>query len=100
MDMPYKGVVGAHVQRYTCPFGDIHCVRHPMFNGRFQRLGLIVDISNVRLRPFNNRDTKLHLDVSSGEIDGITDEYRTEIGIEIRFEHTMALPYISTLPSF
>lgn len=90
----YAGMVGLNIQRIQTPFGILDMVHHPMFTGPYRRYGLILDMKNIAIRPLNGRDTKLHVNVSSGEIDGIVDEYRTELGIEVRAENTHAIAYL------
>jgi hypothetical protein len=90
----YAGTIGLNIQRIQTPFGTLDMVLHPMFTGPYRRYGLILDMKNVAIRPLNGRDTKLHVNVSSGEIDGIVDEYRTELGLELRNEGTHAIAYL------
>jgi len=83
--------IGVNIKSLLTPFGNLSLVHHPMFAGQIMNYGLMLDTKNIELRPLVNRNTKLHIDVSSDEIDGQTDEFRTEFGIEVRHEHTHAI---------
>ena len=83
--------IGVDIKKIITPFGALSLIHHPMFAGIYQNYGLILDMKNISLRPLRGRDSKLHIDIGSAEIDGQIDEFRTEMGIEVRHEHTHAI---------
>ena len=92
--VPGGSVLGIRIMEILTSFGTLRMIHHPMFAGAYERYGVILDMKNITLMPLPGRDTHLVTDVTSKEIDGVTDEFRTELTLEIRHEHTHGIVYL------
>lgn len=83
---------GLAVVKYVSPFGVLNLVHEPLFEGAvYGGYAAIVDVENVKYRPLKGRDTKLETNIQANDIDGRTDQYITEAGLEVRNPETHAL---------
>lgn len=83
---------GLAVTKYISPFGVLNLVHEPLFEGAiYGGYAAVVDVENVKYRPLKGRDTKLETNIQANDIDGRTDQYLTEAGLEVRSPKTHAL---------
>jgi hypothetical protein len=83
---------GLSVTKYVSPFGVLNIVYEPLFEGVvYGGQAAIIDVENVRYRPLKGRDTSLSTNIQANDIDGRTDQYLTEAGLEVRLPETHAL---------
>ncbi len=83
---------GLSVTRYVSPFGVLNIVHEPLFEGAiYGGYAAIIDVENIKYRPLKGRDTKLETNIQNNDIDGRTDQYITEAGLEVRLPQTHAL---------
>ena len=83
---------GLAVVKYVSPFGTLNIVYEPLFEGAvYGGYAAILDPENVKYRPLKGRDTKLRTNIQANDIDGRSDEYLTEAGLEVRSAKTHAL---------
>lgn len=82
---------GVRVFTYLSPFGTLRLVYHPLLEGA--ELGghlLVLDMEQVRYRYLSNEngssDTHIRKDIQAPDVDGATDEYLTEFGLEFGLE--------------
>lgn len=79
---------GVRIGRYTCAHGTIDIAIHDLLEEGYSGYGMLLDVSMITYRPLvangNNRDTKLREDVLRDGTDGVTHEYLTEMGLEVR----------------
>lgn len=83
---------GLAVTKYVSPFGILNIVYEPLFEGAiYGGYAAIVDVDNVKYRPLKGRDTSLRTNIQAADVDGRTDEYLTEAGLELKLPKTHAL---------
>jgi hypothetical protein len=86
---------GMNVSRLISPFGELVLKTHPLWNyapggvttavayaGMDSRMA-ILDMSNIKYRPFVDADTKYKPDIQDNDLDGMKSEYLTEGGLEV-----------------
>ena len=79
---PLEKTYGVQVSEYVTAFGKINIVHNPLFVGNFAGYGFLLDMDCFRYRFMNGRDTKLMTNVQAPDVDGIIDQYMSEIGLE------------------
>jgi hypothetical protein len=83
---------GLAVTEYISPFGKLNLVHEPLFEGAvYGGYAAFIDVENVKYRPLKGRDTTLETNVQANDVDGRTDQYLTEAGLEVRLPATHAL---------
>lgn len=90
------GAYGINVREWITPFGTVYLKLHPLFShdstNRYSMF--LFEPANITYRPLRNRDTKYFKDdgkASNGRrVDGITEEYMTEAGLEFHYPSTWA----------
>ena len=75
---------GVSLTRYTTYAGDLLVYMHPMFRqtGMDQEM-IILDMSELKFRYLQGRDTQLIRDVQAPDFDGVKHMYMTECGLEM-----------------
>ena len=70
----------------------MNIVRRPMFDQQSSGLGVVLDVTTVKHRPLNGRDTALTTSVQLPGDDKFKDEYLTEAGLQrVNFEKNAIL---------
>ena len=87
-----ESAFGINVVTLYSPFGEFQLVVHPLFAyfPNFLNSMFIISLEDLRYRPLNGRDTTYHSEApgkspSPGYLDGTTEEYLTECGLELHF---------------
>lgn len=89
---PDDRTFGVQVRKYQSPFGILNIVRHPMLEGEYSGTGIVLDVTTVKHRPLNGRDTALTTSVQNPGDDHFIDEYLTETGLQrVNFEKNALL---------
>lgn len=95
---PRDRVYGLSVVEWVTPFGVLDLMTHPLFSHEKTENTsmMIVEPENIKVRPLEGRDTFYKKDDrlergGAGGVDGIEEEYLTEIGWEINFPETMGM---------
>ena len=75
---------GVSLTRYTTYAGDLLVYMHPMFRqtGMTEEM-IILDMSELKFRYMQGRDTQLIRDVQAPDFDGVKHMYMTECGLEM-----------------
>jgi hypothetical protein len=76
---------GVSLSRYTTYAGDLLVYMHPMFRqipGLDQEM-IILDMSELKYRYMQGRDTQLIRDIQAPDFDGVKHMYQTECGLEM-----------------
>lgn len=94
---PSTRAYGLQVREWITPFGIINLMVHPLFSQEKteSQSMLIVEPQNIKMRPLKGRDTMYKKDDrlergGAQGVDGIEEEYLTEIGWEIHHPSTMS----------
>jgi hypothetical protein len=78
--------------KYVSPFGILNIVYDPMLEGAiYGGYAAILDPENIAYRPLKGRDTSLRRNIQAPDVDGITHEYLTEAGLQVKSPKTHAL---------
>lgn len=85
-----NGAYGFHLKEWISPFGSVYLKLHPLLGETTEdsQTILLVEPRNLKYRFLKGRGTKLLKDRQSPGVDGRTDEYLTECGIEIHHGET------------
>lgn len=73
---------GVKINEWMTPFGTINIVHNPLFLEDYAGYAFLLDMSCFRYRYYNNRDTKLMMNVQAPDLDGQIDQYLSEVGLE------------------
>jgi len=73
---------GVKISEYMTPFGVINIVHQNMFVEDYAGYGFLLDMDCFKYRYMNGRDTKLKTNIQAPDVDGTTDEYLTECGLQ------------------
>ena len=75
---------GVSLTRYTTYAGDLLVYMHPMFRqtGLSEEM-FILDMSELKYRYMQGRDTQLIRDIQTPDFDGVKHMYQTECGLEM-----------------
>lgn len=76
---------GVKFTRYSTFAGDLLVYMHPMFRQipAMASSMVILDMSHVKYRYMQNRDTSLKRDIQAPDMDGVKHQYLTECGLEL-----------------
>tara|TARA_S200000501_G_scaffold229878_1_gene215664 strand:+ start:5345 stop:6520 length:1176 start_codon:yes stop_codon:yes gene_type:complete len=76
---------GVSLSRYTTYAGDLLVYMHPMFRQvpTMDKEMIILDMSELKYRYMQGRDTQLIRDVQAPDFDGVKHMYMTECGLEM-----------------
>jgi len=95
---PNETEYGMNVGRLISPFGSLVMKRHRLFNGMTVVAGktyaaqnssmVVLDMANLRYRPFKESDTKYLADRQANGVDGDDSEYLTECSLEVGLANT------------
>ena len=88
-----NGVYGMPLTEWITPFGSLYLKLHPLFAESTVLTGVmaIVEPRNLSYLYMKDRDTKLLKDRQNPGVDGRTDEYLSECGLEIKHGSTHGL---------
>lgn len=83
--MPDKQTFGMTVTAHVTPFGTVYYKTHPLFNMNSTLMynGLFTDVSCLKYRPLNGRDTTLRKNLQPNNADFVEDGWLTEAGLEV-----------------
>jgi len=73
------------------PHGELMMMHAPLLDEYFGDRAYVVDPEHVRYVNMKNRDTKLLRDRQANDIDGVSHEYLSDVGLQVEFEHSHAL---------
>lgn len=80
---------GLAIMRYVSAHGELLLVKHPLFEGEiYGKMGVALDLENVKYRPLKGRDTKLQTNIQPNDADYYLDQYLTEAGFQIKLPKT------------
>lgn len=83
---------GLAIMRYESAHGTLKIVREPLFEGTvYGKMGVVLDLENVKYRPLNGRDTKMETNIQAPDEDSYKDQLITEAGFEVQLPKTHAI---------
>jgi len=83
--VPTDRTYGMQFNRYTTPFGDLLLKQHPLMshNPTWRKDLIVIDLAHLKLRVLD--DTTFLKNRQNNGVDASTDEFLTEVGLEVRF---------------
>lgn len=87
---------GIRLPRYRSFHGDVIIAVDRSLEKAYAGYGFLLDMKNIKYRPLNGRDTKLHPNIQANDADGWIDEYLTEFGMMVRQPKTHAVLFNCT----
>ena len=86
-DIPSGDAYGMNVVKHVSPFGTVYYKTHPLFsrNASMRYSALYFDAQNMKYRYLQDRDTDIKKNIQANNMDGRTDEWLTEAGMELQF---------------
>lgn len=91
VDQKSGSLGGMPIKTLMSPVGNLRFVHMPLFRGIYEDYAMVLDMSNIKVRPYKNRDTTLVSDAAGRDIDGRLDYFQTEVGFECHHESTHAI---------
>lgn len=76
---------GMDLRGISTPFGTIWLKTHPLFKGPQVNDALVIDLPNLKWRPYTNADTQLLKNRQPNDADYRKDEWLTEATVEVRY---------------
>ena len=91
-------VYGLKINKYESPHGTLNIIKHSLLKGNpFGNYGVVVDFDAITYRYVNGRDTQLLTNRQNNDVDGIKEEYLSEVGLQIEQEQRHALMSVDSL---
>lgn len=82
---------GIKLNRYITTHGDVLIATTELFENAYGGMGLMLDVDNIRLRPFAGKDSTLRANIQENDRDGWKDEYMTKAGLQLELPKTHAI---------
>jgi len=84
---------GLRLMEYECVNGVANITHSRLLDtyAAGKGMAVVVDIENIKQRPFVNADTKLQKDIQAPGQDKKVSQYLTEVGLQVELEETHAL---------
>lgn len=82
---------GLRITGYHAPIGDMNFIPHKMLRGSLAKYCVAIDWSNFEIRPKKGRELYKEIDCVKDGRDGQVDEWRYEMGLEVRHENAHSI---------
>lgn len=79
---PLAKSYGMQIGEYITAFGKINIIHNPLLINDYAGYGFLLDMECFKYRYMNNRDTKLETNVQGNDVDGVIDQYKSEVGLQ------------------
>lgn len=79
---------GMTLSRYITTHGDVIIATTELFENFYGKMGIMIDIDNLKLRPFAGEDSTLKTNIQENDRDGWKDEYMTKMGLQVELPKT------------
>lgn len=87
---PIDESIGFAAQEFNSPHGNVELLRWPLLDYFHPDRAFLLDFNHIRYVYLRSRDTKLYVDRQANDIDGKTNEYLSDCGVQVNFEHAHA----------
>lgn len=87
---PLDEKIGFSAMEYASPHGNVELLRWPLLDYFHPDRAFLLDFNHIRYVYMRGRDTKLYVDRQANDIDGKTNEYLSDCGVQVNFEHAHA----------
>jgi hypothetical protein len=92
---PLDEKIGFSAMEYVSPHGRVMILHSPLLDYYHPERAYLVDLNHVRYVFLRGRDTKLHYDRQGNGIDGKINEYISDVGSQVEFEHSHSALFFS-----
>jgi len=90
--VPGEKTYGVAVSKYISIHGILNLVMNKLFEGViYGGYMAVLDMEEIDYRYMSGRNTKLELNIQANDVDGFKDQYKSEVGLEIRQEKKHAI---------
>lgn len=91
---------GMAITNVLTPMGSFPLINHPEFDGSYAGAFVCLEVDELAYRYLKGRDTQLHRNRHSPDVDGEVDEYLTEFGLEFKapLKHSMVTGIETSIP--
>jgi hypothetical protein len=86
--VPSDKIYGLDAMVYKSAHGRIFLIDHPLFDGENADKAFLLDLNHLRYVYHTGRDTKLLKDRGGNGVDGETEEYMSDVGMEVALERS------------
>jgi len=87
---PLDESIGFSAMEYDSPHGKVELLRWPLLDYFHPDRAFLLDFNHIRYVYLRGRDTKLYVDRQANDVDGRTNEYLSDCGVQTNFEHAHA----------
>jgi hypothetical protein len=87
---PLDEKIGFSAMEYASPHGNVELLRWPLLDYFHPDRAFLLDFNHIRYVYLRGRDTKLFVDRQANDVDGKTNEYLSDCGVQTNFEHAHA----------
>lgn len=87
---PIDESIGFSAQEFNSPHGNVELIRWPLLDYYHPDRAFLLDFNHIRYVYMRGRDTKLYIDRQANDVDGKTNEYLSDCGVQVNFEHAHA----------
>jgi hypothetical protein len=84
---PIDDSIGFAAQEFNSPHGNVELLRWPLLDYYHPDRAFLLDLNHIRYVHHRGRDTKLYVDRQANDVDGKTNEYLSDVGVQVNFEH-------------
>ena len=79
--------IGFEAAEYISPHGTVFLLSSPVLDEFHPDWLFLLDFNHIKKVALNKRDTKLLVDVQENDRDGKKNLYRSDVGLQVNFEH-------------
>jgi hypothetical protein len=87
--------IGFSAMEYVSPHGRLMLLHSPLLDYFHPTRMYVCDLNHIRYAYLRGRDTKLHYDRQGNGIDGRINEYISDVGAQVEFEHAHSAAFLS-----
>jgi len=91
--VPSDKTFGIDVKEYLTGHGTLLIVKHDLLEQSYAGYAFAIDPEYLSIRTMKGRDTKLHTNIQANDEDSRKDEYRTDVGFELKLEKAHGVLY-------
>ena len=87
--------IGFKAMEYVSPHGTVMLLRAPLLDYYHPERAYLVDVNHIRYAYMRGRDTKLYYDRQGNGVDGRVNEYISDVGAQVEFEHSHSALFLA-----
>jgi len=91
--VPSDKTYGIDVKEYLTGHGTLLIVKHDLLEQSYAGYAFAIDPEYLSIRTMKGRDTKLYTNIQANDEDSRKDEYRSDVGFELKLEKAHGVLY-------